>query len=267
MVAEKEVSVRRGVAEKVSLAEAYARELFLEDPSLSIDAAARTVSDRFRGGIHKSILSGIRREVQQAIDSGHAKTQPTKTTVYRPRQPFNPPRIRSEEVSVTPAFTPASEKPTPSDASSARSDRKRFAEEWSLDHPEASVSDLRRAVTDRFGMAMATAELASILRLARNLHRESKAPSLPQHRDLIVPVPGYQPPRSVTEVLAPMASVKEPPNEAKQQEAPKNEPKEEPFEVRAQKLIEQLLMMNVRSLVLNEDRTAEVTLFISLPKL
>src|SRR6478672_8734641 len=69
-----------------------ARELFMEDPDLSVDSSARIISAQCGSSPHKSLLAAVRRQVRESLAKNPKPAAP-------PAAPFNPPRL----IAVTPA--------------------------------------------------------------------------------------------------------------------------------------------------------------------
>lgn len=184
-------------------AESRARQLFLDNPGLSIDDAARLLAHQ-GSGLTKGIISRIRMEVRQAIDRGFVKTQvrPTPVIIRRhgqpvvprpqpvvPKPPFNPPRLalpQEEPAPVVQPVVPIQVQPQPIPTAPAdtndmlarlaqprvpepdRAARLRFLEDWVLANPGASVNKARQALLDKFGMTLSTTLINNTLKLVKD---------------------------------------------------------------------------------------------------
>jgi hypothetical protein len=169
-----------------------ARQLFFDDPSLSISEAARTLSNQ-RLGVATDVLSRIRTEVRQKIQNLHEKPKWVEPLIRRqPRPepakvvaPFNPPRLvlaQKPEPEVKPEPEPVEPEPAPKQEVSAPAPepapeikveettetRRRWLEDWMLDHPKASVNKARDALRDHFGRTLSTTAIAEVVRIVHD---------------------------------------------------------------------------------------------------
>lgn len=160
------------------------RDLFLEDPGLSIDNAARTLSERFRNqGLVKDEISRIRLEVRNRIRSASG----VASRLSRPeRAPFNPPHHAPEQRKKEPEQKPAEVIPmrpkpqTHPRAPEAKKERIKFLSDWVMTHPHARISDAVAALKKEFGTALSTRYVADTLKVARELTGlEGSAPTTP----------------------------------------------------------------------------------------
>lgn len=140
-----------GIAQKA--AEEFARQMFIASPDLSIDEAARQISDRFKGnGIHKSRISEIRNNVRE-------------------RMPFNTPRLavavqQDEESAVT---TLAKHVRNIIPKTSSTEIRRAFLSDWAEKHPDATIQDARDALDERFGKGLGIQYINDTMKAAREL--------------------------------------------------------------------------------------------------
>lgn len=157
-------------------AERIARELFLENPSLSIDSAARELARRCRYGLNKDRLSAIRRSVQSSVTVA-PPTEAVQPKRWVAREPFNPPKIKEVAVETTAEEVAAAGSSKPISAPpSTRNDRVSFLNEWVEKNPLATVEAARKAVLERFGISLGTTYIAETLRVARHIYEEDRGP-------------------------------------------------------------------------------------------
>ncbi len=162
-----------GGAVKELDAETFAMNILLENPSLSIDSVIREVNHSYRIGIAKEKVTRLRRRVQEMIGRGHGGGAPT------PREepePFNPPRLvipKEEPMEVAHKSTSTPE------------ERRSWFSDWALDNPGSTVEAARRALNERYGLAIGTKSITDILGEARKIHADSK----PQDPPAPIPVP------------------------------------------------------------------------------
>lgn len=191
-------------------AEAEARRLFLDDPGRSIDEVARDLNRRGLG-LKKHVLSNIRHSVRAVIDQAHHATPPIVrrrdpfqvsprvqiVTPVKSPEPFDPPRIvqiakavELPPVPAPPVVTPISEPPAPTAPVEAAQvpavpleERKRWLEDWLLEHPDASVPKAREALLKQFGMTMGTTAISDLVKTVRALHQP---PALQPEPEVVV---------------------------------------------------------------------------------
>jgi hypothetical protein len=182
--------------------EKEARRLLFDDPDLSIDEVARTL-DKARLPLGKDAISRIRLEVRRSItnEKPMASIHPfvrrrdpfqpaVKVTVINATspapEPFNPPRWVNSTPAATPkpvvrpaqAQTPAlpkelNVKPV-EDQKAAQpevttEEKRRWLDDWLLEHPTATVTKAREALHAKFGSALGTTYISETVKVAHSL--------------------------------------------------------------------------------------------------
>lgn len=183
-------------------AEQFARTLFLAEPNLGIDDAARRINEECRRGLIKPTISNIRREVRQRLEAealfskdAASKIGNSAGYIIRKKQVFNPVRVvvnpapllnvksaleslvNKEDVTVeavesTVTSTKSLEKPAPASAElrANKADRLAFLESWALENPLATIEQAREALREKFnGVAMGTKVISDTLRMSRQI--------------------------------------------------------------------------------------------------
>jgi hypothetical protein len=160
-----------GLTKEVDV-ERYALEILLENPSLSIDSVVRQVDHAYHIGIAKEKIARLRRKVQDMIGRGHGGPQERLAPPEHEPEPFNPPRL-VPKMEEEPAMVEAEQQ----QAASTPEERRSWFSTWALDHPDSTVEAARRALSERFGMAIGTKAIVEILGDARRIHAENTNPS------------------------------------------------------------------------------------------
>lgn len=211
-------------------AEDFARKLFFENPSLSIDEAARVINENCPRGLIKNTISEIRRSVRHQIHAGATKTAHIEAPKSQPKQvePFNPPRLSAVPKEVEPI-------------KADKNLRSAFLNSWAEQNPHATINQAREALYKRFGMAMGTSYIADTLRLARECYENAQKekgvePAIPTIHSPVEPIaPKEQDPRSQQETPVIQANGLD-----------------------LQKIARSLSEAGVRSITIKEDGTLEV---------
>lgn len=163
------------VAKVLRGAEEYCRSLFFEDPSMSIDEAARAVADEYRGdkgpSLTKNAVSRIRHEVRQAIGLKSVEVQLPRGDVP---PPFNPPRLVVSKEEGEGEEMVAAMKEGPKRRQSTTEERRSWFSDWAMAHPDASTSEAREALYREFTVALGTTYISETLRTARSLFEEDQ---------------------------------------------------------------------------------------------
>jgi hypothetical protein len=153
------------------------RSIFFEDPGLSIDEAARILSERFRGeGLVKPDISRIRREVRQVIGLPQVPQEEMQNRLP-PLPAFNPPRLV------------ASKPETPVVAVTTPEERRRFCDDYILEnYPNVTVDKVRQALIKRFGVAISPQYISNSIKAAKDAAQTSlvfNPPSVPTQEEPI----------------------------------------------------------------------------------
>lgn len=166
-------------SEALRKAHDLARDLFLENPGLSIDAAARTINETCDRGLVKTEISLIRQEVRSRISHGANGIKWPHAPKLKAREPFNPPhfgepqrpKLKAVESEAT---MPAKKEQPQSPPLSTKEERAAFLSDWAEKNPNATIADARAALNERFGLAMGTAYIADTLRVAKEIARSAQ---------------------------------------------------------------------------------------------
>jgi hypothetical protein len=156
----------------------FARKLFMEDPSLSIDTAARRINEGCKRGLVKGEIARIRQEVRQRINSAGGKVVPIVST----KEPFNRPRYAHEKYAddmarriekkvkkTEPEVVAPAPPPEPKLNANEKADRVAFLGDWVMANPQARIQDAQKALKERFGVGLNTKYVADTLKVAREL--------------------------------------------------------------------------------------------------
>lgn len=162
--------------------EQFAKSLFMENPSLGIDDAARQIAKECRRALVKPAISEIRHSVREQILRAGASLQASLT---QPRGITQYPRKPSTQAPTSPRFTnsprlvsvpvPVQQPVEIKDKNigfrvSTSKERGAFLSDWAENNPTATVAQARQALVEKFGQAMGTAYILSTMQIARRLH-------------------------------------------------------------------------------------------------
>lgn len=161
-------------------AEKFARQLFTDNPDMTIDEAARRIHNECSQPLTRGHIVSIRRWMRGS--------EAPKVVVKPAGAPFNPPRIVKEEP------VPASKR-----EESTPAERRKFLEDYCLQHPGTSVNEARDLLHKNFDVAIGTAAIAEIVRTARQLHDEQRA--IPVHAPLELVSAAARPSSIVSDVV------------------------------------------------------------------
>jgi hypothetical protein len=171
-------------------AEEMARNLFLDDPDLSIDDAARQLDSMTDRTLGKDVLSQIRREVREHINRSMGAGTPRPivnlpATARKDTKFANHPRLAEDKnLKVVPGTSVASvddyQKGAEMDGKNmARrpqvdsGEKKKWFENWALENPWSTIKEGRAAITAQFGEGLGTDFIADTLKTARKLTQEA----------------------------------------------------------------------------------------------
>lgn len=186
----------------------FARQLFLENPTTSIDAAARIVDKQCMRSLTKDALAQVRREAALSIASGHAKViaPAAHAPIVRPRPafhvqqvptphpvslqraaqvqaPFNPPRI------VAPVPTPVPPKP-PAEQPDLKTKMEEYLYEIVEKNPAMGARAVNTKLKEKFGKGMFVPKVAEVVSLARQVAGVAQPPKPePKAVPVVAPAP------------------------------------------------------------------------------
>jgi len=63
---------------------------------------------------------------------------------------------------------------TQPDTTPSKEEKSRFLSDWAMAHPLATIRQARAALYDKFGITMGTSHISETLRIARQIHEESR---------------------------------------------------------------------------------------------
>lgn len=168
-----------------------ARQIWMDDPGLTIDDVARFLAGERLGWIpDKGSLSRTRMEVRQKISAAGGVIVPVPPVVHRNGnghasrvEPFNPIKLPAREEIAMPKVVEKTEDPDPKAWGPA--ERRRWLEGWCLEHPDTNYRQADAALQEKCGKGLTFGEIGQVIRLARS------AAGLPPPR------PGPRPKQSV----------------------------------------------------------------------
>lgn len=164
-----------GLAKEADV-ERYAMDVLLENPSRSIDSVIKEVNRAYHSGIAKEKVVRLRRKVQELIGRGMGVEPERHRPEPEPEPPFNPPRLVAKQEEPKEEPMEAAVETTNEHPSSSPEERRKWFSDWALDNPGVTVETARRAISDRFGMAIGTKAIIEILGEARQIHADMANP-------------------------------------------------------------------------------------------
>ncbi len=185
-------------------AEELAKKLFLDDPDMSIDEAAREVDRHCQRSLGKDALSRVRREVRERINSKMGSQSFPAPAPVKPGF-VNRPRLaepKAQEAKVE-ANMAGGRRPMVDTV-----EKKKWFNDWAFSNPWSTIKEARASITTQFGEGLGTDYIAETLKTARHLvveqRKDNELKSIPLPTVLATALPSEKPLREVIREVAVM---------------------------------------------------------------